>query len=67
MPPNHRRWWDRQHRQDCRIAVPGTAIAFVGFCLITGCPITLWQTLTAFALMGALFGAVLCYILPLPR
>ena len=67
MPSDHRRWWDRQHRQDCCIAVPGTAIAFVAACLITGCPVSLWQPLAAFALMGALSGAALCYILPLPR
>ena len=61
MPPNHRRWWDRQHRQDCRIAVPIGIIA-----LANGYAIPSWPMAIS-VLGGALFGAALCYIIPLHR
>ena len=66
-PDTRRRWWDRQHRQDCAIGIPLGAGGFVVMCLLTGCPITLWQALVPLALIGGVFGAVLIYILPPPR
>ena len=34
MPPDHRRWWDRQHRRDCRYAIPIGIISF-GFAALS--------------------------------
>ena len=61
-----RRWFNPNHRREIAIVAPLSAASYVAICLATGCPVTQWQTLFGFAILGAAMAVPVTYFLPGP-